>query len=66
VDAGAAPVVGAADELLQSGRGRGGDPWAQLTAREYALAGLVVAGLTDRRIASRLAPAERAADPQPA
>jgi hypothetical protein len=66
VDAGAAPVVSAADELLQSGRGRGGDPWTQLTAREYALAGLVVAGLTDRRIASRLGPAERTADPQPA
>jgi ATP/maltotriose-dependent transcriptional regulator MalT len=59
VDAGAAPVVSAADELLEASRDRrGGDPWAQLTAREYALAGLVVAGLTDRQIASRLTPAE--------
>jgi hypothetical protein len=62
VDAGSSPVVSAADELLRSSRsGPGGDPWAQLTAREYALAGLVVAGLTDRQVASRLAPAERAA-----
>jgi hypothetical protein len=62
VEAGAAPLVNAADELLRSSRGgRRSDPWAQLTAREYALAGLVVAGLTDRHIASRLAPAERTA-----
>jgi hypothetical protein len=67
VEAGAAPLVSAADELLRSSRNdRGGDPWAQLTTREYALAGLVVAGLTDRQIASRLVPAERAAVSTPA
>jgi hypothetical protein len=62
VEAGAAPLVSAADELLRSSRsGRGSDPWSRHTAREYALAGLVVAGLTDREIASRLAPAQGAA-----
>jgi hypothetical protein len=62
VEAGAAPLVSAADELLGPSRGgRSGDPWARLTAREYALAGLVVAGLTDRQVASRLAPDQRAA-----
>jgi hypothetical protein len=62
VEVGAAPLVSATDELLRSSRGgRDSDPWAQLTAREYALAGLVVAGMTDRQVASRLAPAERPA-----
>jgi hypothetical protein len=64
VAAGAVPVVSAADELLRSSRVS--DPWGRLTAREYALAGLVAAGLTDRQVASRLAPAERAATGEPA
>jgi DNA-binding CsgD family transcriptional regulator len=53
--AGATTVVDAADRLTQSyGRGRPADPWHPLSEREFEVAQLVAAGLTNRQIAERL------------
>ena len=53
--AGATTVVDAADRLTQSyGRGRSADPWHPLSEREFEVAQLVAAGLTNRQIAERL------------
>jgi DNA-binding CsgD family transcriptional regulator len=48
-------LVAAADELLDRvGAARASQPWHPLTAREYSVATLVAAGLTNREIAGRL------------
>jgi DNA-binding CsgD family transcriptional regulator len=53
--AGATTVVDAADRLTQSyGRGRSADPWHPLSEREFEVAQLVAAGLTNRQIGERL------------
>ncbi len=53
--AGATTLVDAADRLTaESGRGRQLDPWYPLSAREFEVAQLVAAGLTNRQIAERL------------
>jgi DNA-binding CsgD family transcriptional regulator len=53
--AGAARLARAADELSHSfGGGRAAEPWYPLSAREFEVAGLVAAGLTNRQIADRL------------
>ena len=53
--AGATTVVDAADRLAASfGRGRQGEPWYPLSAREFEVAQLVTAGLTNRQIAEQL------------
>ena len=52
---GATTVVDAADRLTQSyGRGRSADPWHPLSEREFEVAQLVAAGLTNRQIGERL------------
>jgi DNA-binding CsgD family transcriptional regulator/tetratricopeptide (TPR) repeat protein len=50
---GAAPLVAAADDVVPR-PGRRDQPWAPLSAREYAVASLVADGLTNREIAARL------------
>jgi DNA-binding CsgD family transcriptional regulator len=53
--AGAAAVVGAADRLAASfDHTRQDEPWYPLTAREFEVAQLVAAGLTNRQIADQL------------
>jgi DNA-binding NarL/FixJ family response regulator len=53
--AGATTLADAADRLTAaSGRGRQPDPWYPLSAREFEVAQLVAAGLTNRQIAERL------------
>ena len=53
--AGAARLVRAADELSHSfDGGRAAEPWYPLSAREFEVAELVAAGLTNRQIADRL------------
>jgi predicted ATPase/DNA-binding CsgD family transcriptional regulator len=53
--AGATRLVRAADELSHSfGGGRAAEPWYPLSAREFEVAELVAAGLTNRQIADRL------------
>jgi len=53
--AGATVIVKAAGELGRSfDRGRSADPWYPLSAREFEVAELVAAGLTNRQIAERL------------
>ena len=53
--AGATILVDAAGRLTaESGRGRQLDPWYPLSAREFEVAQLVAAGLTNRQIAERL------------
>jgi DNA-binding CsgD family transcriptional regulator len=53
--AGATTLVDAADRLTAStGRGRPADPWYPLSAREFEVAQLVAAGLTNRQIAERM------------
>jgi DNA-binding CsgD family transcriptional regulator len=53
--AGATTVVDAADRLAASfGRGRQAEPWYPLSAREFEVAQLVAAGLTNRQIAEQL------------
>jgi DNA-binding CsgD family transcriptional regulator/tetratricopeptide (TPR) repeat protein len=53
--AGAAVLVAAADRLAQSfGAGRTAEPWHPLSAREFEVAQLVAAGLTNRQIAEQL------------
>jgi DNA-binding CsgD family transcriptional regulator/tetratricopeptide (TPR) repeat protein len=52
---GATTVVDAADRLAASfGRGRQAEPWYPLSAREFEVAQLVAAGLTNRQIAEQL------------
>ncbi|HEY3981818.1 MAG TPA: BREX system ATP-binding domain-containing protein [Streptosporangiaceae bacterium] len=53
--AGATAIADAASELIRSlDRGRPADPWSPLSAREYEVAQLVAAGLTNRQIAEQL------------
>jgi DNA-binding CsgD family transcriptional regulator len=53
--AGAAILVEAADRLSGTfNRGRPAEPWHPLSAREFEVAQLVAAGLTNRQIADRL------------
>ena len=53
--AGAATLVDAADGLAASfDRGRQAEPWHPLSAREFEIAQLVAAGLTNRQIADQL------------
>ena len=53
--AGAATLADAADRLTAaSDRGRQAEPWYPLSAREFEVAQLVAAGLTNRQIAERL------------
>jgi DNA-binding NarL/FixJ family response regulator len=53
--AGAAALVEAADRLTGSlHHGRPADPWHPLSAREFEVAQLVAAGLTNPQIAERL------------
>ena len=53
--AGAATLADAADRLAaSSGRARQADPWYPLSAREFEVAQLVAAGLTNRQIGERL------------
>ena len=53
--AGAAVLIAAADRIAASlGAGRTVDPWYPLSAREFEVAQLVAAGLTNREIAARL------------
>jgi DNA-binding CsgD family transcriptional regulator len=53
--AGATTLADAADRLTASSdRGRQADPWYPLSAREFEVAELVAAGLTNRQIAERL------------
>ena len=53
--AGATTLADAADRLAaSSGRARPADPWHPLSAREFEVAQLVAAGLTNRQIAERL------------
>ena len=49
---GAAPLVGAADAVLE--RSVSATPWHPLTSREFSVANLVSAGMTNRQIASEL------------
>jgi DNA-binding CsgD family transcriptional regulator len=52
---GATTVVDAADQLAASfGRGLKAEPWYPLSAREFEVAQLVAAGLTNRQIAEQL------------
>jgi ATP/maltotriose-dependent transcriptional regulator MalT len=52
---GAAALVQAADRLIASfERGRPAEPWHPLSAREFEVAQLVAAGLTNRQIAQQL------------
>jgi DNA-binding NarL/FixJ family response regulator len=52
---GAATLVEGADQLAQSfDRGRVAEPWHPLSEREFEVAGLVAAGLTNRQIADQL------------
>jgi DNA-binding CsgD family transcriptional regulator len=53
--AGATAIADAADEFIRSfDGGRPADPWAPLSAREFEVARLVAAGLTNRQIAEQL------------
>ncbi|HEY1343424.1 MAG TPA: helix-turn-helix transcriptional regulator, partial [Streptosporangiaceae bacterium] len=53
--AGATTLAAAADRLSASaGRGQAAEPWYPLSAREFEVAQLVAAGLTNRQIAERL------------
>jgi DNA-binding CsgD family transcriptional regulator len=53
--AGATTLADAADRLAaSSGRARQADPWYPLSAREFEVAELVAAGLTNRQIGERL------------
>jgi len=52
---GAAVLTAAADQLAQSfGAGRPAEPWHPLSAREFEVAQLIAAGLTNRQIAEQL------------
>jgi DNA-binding CsgD family transcriptional regulator len=53
---GSQPLEARADELRRVARGRGGldEPWAPLTAREFEVARLIAAGLTNGAIATEL------------
>jgi DNA-binding CsgD family transcriptional regulator/tetratricopeptide (TPR) repeat protein len=53
--AGATALVDEAERLARAwGPGRQADPWHPLSEREFEVAGLVAAGLTNRQIAQRL------------
>ena len=53
--AGATTLAGAAGRLsARAGRGPAAEPWYPLSAREFEVAQLVAAGLTNRQIAERL------------
>ena len=51
-----APLIARADELAKVTRGRGheGEPWRPLTVREFEIARLISAGMTNAQIASAL------------
>jgi DNA-binding CsgD family transcriptional regulator len=51
-----APLIGRADELAKVTRGRGheSEPWRPLTIREFEIARLIAAGMTNAQIASAL------------
>ena len=50
------PLIARADELAKVTRGRGheGEPWRPLTVREFEIARLISAGMTNAQIASAL------------
>ena len=50
------PLVARADELAKATRGRGheGEPWRPLTVREFEIARLIAAGMTNAQIAAAL------------
>lgn len=60
---GSQPLEARAEELRRVARGRGGldEPWAPLTAREFEVARLIAAGLTNLAIATELAIAPKTA-----
>ena len=60
---GSQPLEARAEELRRVARGRGGldVPWAPLTAREFEVARLIAAGLTNLAIATELAIAPKTA-----